>query len=155
MRATWHTPGTATERARFPVSFVLDASVVLAWLLPDERSEAAAELVGRVVSDRPRAPSLLMLEVGNALLQAERRARIPRATRLELLDAFTTLPISLEPIGAEAMLRAGELADRHRLSLYDASYLELAMLRDCGLASFDEALVRAARAERVTILPAD
>lgn len=136
------------------MSFVLDASVVLAWLLPDERSEAASKLIGRIASERPRAPSLLLLEVANALLQAERRARIRRATRLEMLDAFTTLPISLEPLGAEAMLRAGELASRHRLTLYDAAYLELAILRDCGLATFDDALIRAARAEGVPVLPA-
>jgi len=137
------------------VSFVLDASVVLAWLLPDERSDDATRLIERAVAERPRAPSLLMLEVGNALLQAERRGRIRRATRLDLLDAFTTLPIALEPLGAESMLRAGELAGKHRLTLYDAIYLELALSRDCALASFDEALVKAARIERVPVLPAD
>ena len=137
------------------MSFVLDASVVLAWLLPDERSDDATQLIERAVAERPRAPSLLMLEVGNALLQAERRGRIRRATRLDLLDAFTTLPIALEPLGAEAMLRAGGLAGKHRLTLYDAIYLELALSRDCALASFDEALVKAARIERVPVLPAD
>jgi predicted nucleic acid-binding protein len=137
------------------VSFVLDASVVLAWLLPDERSDDATRLIERAVAERPRAPSLLMLEVANALLQAERRGRIRRAMRLDLLDAFTTLPIALEPLGAETMLRAGELAGKHRLTLYDASYLELALSRDCALASFVEALVKAARIERVPVLPTD
>ncbi len=137
------------------MSFVLDASVVLAWLLPDERSDDATQLIERAVAERPRAPSLLMPEVGNALLQAERRGRIRRATRLDLLDAFMTLPVALEPLGAESMLRAGELAGKHRLTLYDASYLELALSRDCALASFDAALVKAARIERVPVLPAD
>lgn len=89
------------------MAFVIDASVVLAWLLPDERSEAAQRLLQRAVHERPRAPSLLMLEVGNALLQAERRTRLYRAARLELLDALTALPIALEPVAADAMLRAG------------------------------------------------
>lgn len=136
------------------MAFVLGASVVLAWLLPDEHSETAQRLVMRAVHERPRAPSLLMLEVGNALLQAERRTRLRRATRLELLDAFTALPIALEPIAAETMLRAAELAAGHTLSVYDACYLELAISRGCALATFDQALAEAARAADVTVLGA-
>lgn len=134
------------------MSFVLDASVVLAWLLPDEQSEAAQRLIERAVYERPRAPSLLLLEVGNGLLQAERRARIKSATRLELLDAFTSLSIVLEPIGAETMLRASDLAARHSLSLYDACYLDLAKSRSCALASFDRRLLCAAVAEGLVVL---
>lgn len=133
------------------MAFVLDASVVLAWLLPDERSDTARQLIARAARDRARAPSLLMLEVGNALLQAERRTRLRRATRLELLEAFTALPLTLEPIAAETMLRASDLAAKHSLTLYDACYLELALARQCALASFDQALVRAARAEGVAV----
>lgn len=133
------------------MAFVLDASVVLAWLLPDEHSNAADRLMGRAARERPRAPSLLVLEVGNALLQAERRTRLRRATRLELLDAFTSVPLSLEPVGADAMMRAMELAATHGLTLYDACYLELAISRECALATFDDALTRAAQAERIVV----
>jgi predicted nucleic acid-binding protein len=136
------------------MAFVLDASVVLAWLLPDERSVVAQRLLLRSVQDRPRAPSLLLIEVGNALLQAERRTRLARATRLELLDAFTALPIALEPLAAETMLRAGELAARHGLTVYDAGYLELAIARSCALATFDERLGQAAKAEGVAVMEA-
>lgn len=62
------------------------------------------------------------------------------------------LPIALEPISAGAMMRAGELAERHALSLYDASYLELALSRNCALATFDQALRNAARAASVVVL---
>lgn len=136
------------------MSFVLDASVVLAWLLPDEESDPAERLIGRVAVDRVFAPSLLLLEVGNALLQAERRARIRAATRLDLLGAFTTLPIILEPIAADSMLRAGVLAQRHALNLYDGCYLELAVTRGCALATFDRGLIRAADSEGVPLLGA-
>lgn len=137
------------------MAFVLDASVVLAWLLPDERSDAARRIIVRAAHERPYAPSLLMLEVGNALLQAERRSRLPRVTRLELLDAFTSLPIALEPVSAEAMLRAAEVAAAHSLTIYDACYLELAVLRRCALASFDAALLAAARSEGVAVLASE
>ena len=132
--------------------FVLDASVVLAWLLPDEHSDPAERLIGRVAEERACAPSLLLLEVGNALLQAERRTRISSATHLDLLGAFTTLPIMLEPIAVDAMLRAGVLARQHTLSLYDGCYLELALTRRCALATFDRKLIWAADSEGVTLL---
>ena len=134
------------------MAFVLDASVVLAWLLPDERSGFAQKLMMRAARERPRAPSLLVLEVGNALLQAERRTRLRRAARLELLEAFTALPIALEPVSADAMLRAAELAANHSLTIYDACYLELAIARSCALAAFDRALGNAARSEGVGVL---
>jgi predicted nucleic acid-binding protein len=132
--------------------FVLDASVVLAWLLPDEQSELAEKLIRRVADDRAFAPSLLLLEVGNALLQAQRRARVPAATRQALLDAFTRLPLSLEPISGDSMLRAGTCAEEHGLSLYDGCYLELAAARGYPLATLDRGLIRAAQAAGVAVL---
>jgi predicted nucleic acid-binding protein len=135
------------------MAFVIDASVVLAWLLPDEQSAAAERLIGRAARERARAPSLLLLEVGNALLQAERRNRLSAALRSELLDAFTSLPIALEPVGAESMQRAIEVAGRRALSLYDACYLELALAKDLPLATLDRALGQAARDEDVPVLP--
>lgn len=133
------------------MSFVLDASVVLAWLLPDEQSASAERLVTRVTQDRVFAPSLLLLEVGNALLQAERRGRITPALRRDLLGAFTTLPIILEPIATDSMLRALALAKQHALSLYDGCYLEVAVSRGCPLATFDRGLIRAADSAGVTL----
>lgn len=108
---------TETAKAVTAMAFVLDASVVLAWLLPDERSAVAQRLLLRSVQDRPRAPSLLLVEVANALLQVERRTRLGRATRLELLDAFTALPIALEPLpraGRGSFSRPRRTASRRR-----------------------------------------
>ena len=43
------------------------------------------------------------------------------------------------------------LARRHRLSFYDAAYLELAKREGCTLATFDRDLIAAAKTERVTV----
>ncbi len=130
---------------------VFDASVVLAWLLPDERSDEASALIRRGVRERMRAPSLLLLEVANALRVAERRARLRPATRRDLLDDFLSLPILLEPISGISTLGADGLAERHSLSVYDACYLELAMSAGIPLATFDASLARAAAAEGVAL----
>jgi predicted nucleic acid-binding protein len=45
------------------------------------------------------------------------------------------------------------LAERHRLTTYDAAYLELALRLALPLATLDEALRRAAVAERLPVLP--
>jgi predicted nucleic acid-binding protein len=137
------------------MAFVLDASVVLAWLLPDEKSDVADRIIGRVADDRVVAPSLLLLEVGNALLQAQRRGWIAAALRQELIEAFTTLPIMLEPVSADPVRRAGEIAGDQALSLYDACYLELALTRNCPLATFDNGLIRASQAMGVPIIDGD
>ncbi|MBW7923319.1 MAG: type II toxin-antitoxin system VapC family toxin [Burkholderiaceae bacterium] len=134
---------------------VLDASVVLAWLLPDERSDEARTLIHHGVRERIRAPSLLLLEVANALRTAERRGRLRPAARRDLLDDFLSLPIALEPVSSSAVLRADELASRHSLTAYDAGYLELALSSRSALATFDEALKRAATAEGVPLAKAD
>ncbi len=134
------------------MAFVLDASVILAWMLPDEHSDRAEQIIGRVVADQAFAPSLLLLEVGNALLQAQRRKRIAASTRSELLDAFTALPLMLDPISAESMRLAGQIAEEHALGLYDGAYVALAASRRCGLATFDRRLVRAAGAVGVPLI---
>ncbi len=44
------------------------------------------------------------------------------------------------------------LADRHRLTVYDATYLELALRLSLPLATLDDDLRRAAQDEGVTLL---
>jgi predicted nucleic acid-binding protein len=136
------------------MAFVVDASVILAWLLPDERSADAQSVIERLaLGHQAQAPALLPYEVGNALLQAQRRRRIPAALAVELEQAWARLPIALAPADHASAARAGELARRHDLSLYDAAYLELAQHRRFALATLDAPLRRAAQAESVPVLP--
>lgn len=136
------------------MSFVLDASIVLGWMLPDEDSPAADTVVARLLEQRAQAPSLLALEVSNALLQAERRGRLARADHDALRAAFGALPIAFDAPGPDALDRTVGLARRHRLTVYDAAYLELAGRRGFPLASLDAALRAAATRERIALLPA-
>ncbi len=134
------------------MSFVLDASVVLAWLLPDETSEAAERIIGRLNQGSAQAPALLLQETANALLQAERRARIPATTTTELLSTLLTLPLLLDPVSPESLMRALALARAHTLSVYDAMYLDLAEQRGLPLATFDAQLARVAGERGIGLL---
>lgn len=135
------------------MSFVVDASVILAWMLPGERHQAAANLVARLRSAGACAPDLLMLEVANALLTTERRGRITGGEREELTDVLARLPLILVPVGADQMQEAAEIASWFSLSTYDASYLALAMVRSLPIATFDTRLVAAAASLQVQVAP--
>jgi len=129
--------------------------VVLAALLPDEpRQQAAWALIAALPPEGSLVPALWPSEVGNALLIALRRGRIPEATLPRMLETALDIRVGIElaapgPIWSEAMA----LALRHRLTLYDATYLELAQRSALPLATFDQALRDAAAAEGITPLP--
>ena len=65
------------------------------------------------------------------------------------LELLSRLPIRLDSVPDES--RLFELSRKHRLTFYDASYLELAQRQGIGLATFDKELARAARAEGVPV----
>lgn len=85
---------------------------------------------------------------------AVRRKRITTADRDETLSVLRRLPIEIQAVRREwdwgAVLG---LASRHRLTIYDASYLALALDKTMSLATLDEELAAAARAEGVAVLP--
>lgn len=134
--------------------WIVDASVVVvAWCLDDEATPATELLLDRQRSDAATAPLLLTVEVANVLVMAARRGRMSAAKRDELLDWVLQLPIRVAAVPASTMVVAAiALADKHRLTVYDATYLELALRLNLPLASLDKELVTAARAEGVTIL---
>jgi len=134
---------------------VIDASITLSWLLPDEVN--AASLAVR--NDLAKAEGVWVaahwrLEVCNSLWMAERRKRLDAAGVAQAVALFTQLPVIVDP---ETNNRAGAetlaLARQHALSVYDAAYLELALRRGATLASVDEALQTVARRRGVEVLP--
>ncbi len=120
-------------------AFVVDASVSAAWFLPDEATPASEAALQATATHDVWVPALWLLEIGNLLLNAERRKRITAAKRVELANAAAALRIRVdrEPVTITAL---DELAARHRLTAYDAAYLELALRRGLPLATRDDAL---------------
>lgn len=131
--------------------FVLDASVALAAVLPGELAAADAEAI---ISMLPACvPSHWHLELGNTILVQTRRTRLPEAAALRILARLRSLPVILDDETSDrALTDSYELANRNRLTLYDAAYLELALRRALPLATFDKALRRAAEAAGVPLV---
>lgn len=80
----------------------------------------------------------------------ERRGRISAAGAIDFLNQLETLPIDID--GTQRGRPVWNLATQHRLTFYDASYLEIAIRREFPIATLDRALVAAAQAERVELL---
>ena len=132
---------------------VLDASVALAVALQQANRHLAVPIMTLVVDDSAAVPSIWHLEVGNFLLLAERRGTISPADRAAALEDLLRLPVEVDlDTAARAWRDTFALAERHRLTLYDASYLELSQRRVLPLATFDAALRRAAVAVGVKLL---
>jgi len=124
---------------------VIDSSIALSWCFEDESSEESDRWFDFVRDKGAVVPALWHLEVGNVLLQAERRGRITAADAKNRLDLISDLPIAVD---TETMARAWNdilvLARMEKLTTYDATYLELAIRKGLPLLTKDGELAEAA-----------
>jgi predicted nucleic acid-binding protein len=135
------------------VSLILDSSATLARAFPEENSPSIIAVFDLVSRSGAWVPGLWKLEVANVLEMGVRRGRHDAAFRDETLSDLALLPIQLDSETSErAWGPTVRLAERHRLTVYDAAYLELALRRELPLASLDQQLRAAAKAEKVQLL---
>ena len=130
--------------------FVLDASIAVCWAFEDEDHPIAALALERMRTDEALVPSLWWFEVRNTLIVNEWRGRLAEADTAAFLRAVSRLGVVIDRSPEDAAVLT--LARRHRLTVYDASYLELSLREGLALATLDADLARAARAERVSLL---
>jgi predicted nucleic acid-binding protein len=132
------------------MAFVVDASVALGWVLEDEAHPLPAQVLAQLLASEAWVPSLWWFELRNALIINERRGRLSEADTALFLSSVARLPVNLDrnPDGTAVLM----LARRHRLTVYDASYLELALRLGLPLASLDGELRQAATACGVALL---
>lgn len=127
-------------------AFVADASIAIAWVHPAQATEATAMWLNHFEAGALLiVPNLWPLEVANVLLTLSRRGRLTTQHRLWAQDRLSTAAELVDADSARiAFTHLGALADEHVLSIYHASYLELALRRKVPLATKDGALNRAA-----------
>jgi predicted nucleic acid-binding protein len=130
--------------------FVIDASVAACWLMPDERHPIADAAHKRIIHDPAVTPVLWWYELCNMMIVNERRGRLDSAKTARALRLLRGLPVTIETDVEEDSLM--QLARRHRLTVYDAAYLELALRKGHPLATLDAELMIAARAETVPLI---
>lgn len=120
---------------------VVDASVVLTWLLKEPIPAAARRILDEHVSGMHPlvAPELLQYEVANVLA---RGAGLPPRAALIGHERFQALEIGTLALGDAEYRRALDLALDHTLTVYDASYLALAQTLGVPLATADRKLAQ-------------
>ena len=128
-------------------AFIVDASVGFAWVYPNQASAETDKLLEEVEAGvAVVVPSLWFLEVANSLLAAQRRKLLTAAERKTALEKLSNLTFTVdEESGQAAFRKTSELAEKHRLSVYDAAYLEAALRRKLPLGSCDRSLREAAK----------
>jgi len=134
-------------------AFVVDCSVAMAWLFHDEATPKTAALLNRLATETALVPGWWFIEITNVLAMTGRRGRITPTQS----DAF------IADLGKLGIERDDEAPDRafthllalcrtHRLTSYDAVYLDLAVRRNLPLATLDGDLRKCARKLGIRLL---
>jgi predicted nucleic acid-binding protein len=137
------------------IQLVLDASMALSWLLPDEASGVSISVQSEVAkADGVWVAGHWALEVANSICMAERRKRLDAAGVAQAVALFTQLPVAVDPeTDKHASTATLALARDYAISVYDTAYLELALRRGAALASLDRPLRLVAKNLGVPLLP--
>jgi len=119
---------------------IVDASVAIKWVVPEEHSTAAQSLL-REGSDL-RSPDLLWAEAGNILWKKWRRKELTSQEAGEILTDLRQFPLHILPTEPLCDL-AWSIAQRFDRSFYDSLYLALAVSDSCPLVTADRRLYNA------------
>lgn len=134
------------------MALVPDISAILSQAFDDEDAAYAEAVIKAIALDEAVVPTLFWFEMRNALLVGERRKRITPKRTTSFLADLALLPFDVDALPREAAVL--DLARRHTLTVYDATYLELAQRKSLPLATLDGALARAAQSAGVAVFRA-
>jgi predicted nucleic acid-binding protein len=138
------------------MSFVLDNSVAMLWLLPQSNpagSTLAENVLAQLQETGARVPSLWSLEAANVIAKSQRLEKITLAQASAFVALLDALDITVDVSTAQRAMHATlDLARQFNLSAYDAAYLELALREGLPLATLDVKLQSAAREAGVRLL---
>jgi len=117
--------------------FVIDASFVVAYLVPDEQSEEAKQYFSQYQKQEINliTTTLLAYEVINSLRSNVSRNRITAIQAQRLFQLFENYSIPQLPVELETVL---EISMIHKITCYDAPYVVLAREKGAKLLTFDE-----------------
>lgn len=131
---------------------VADASRVANAVLPDERQPYTEQLLDVLINAQLVEPAHWPIEVTGALLRAARRGRLTADERTRAKDMIEALVKTAEVETQSRAFSAFDLAVQHNISVYDATYLELAVRAGLPLLTSDGPLARAAEIANVELI---
>ena len=137
-------------------NFVVDSSLALSWCFDDEATEPTQAVLDLFLEGaRAVVPPLWVWECNNILTLAERAKRITSAQKLEKISLLRALPIDFDASAQDQCWTVtADIAQAQKMSIYDASYLELALRLNLALGSLDSELRASGKRVGAKILPA-
>ena len=131
---------------------VLDASFTFQWLFKNEALPESEECLRQINFGEVLVPALWHVEITNGVGMASRRERITQQELPGVFGLLRTLPIVVDqPPLQRWRVDILALMQIHRLTAYDASYLEIARRRQTLLATKDQQLAAVAALEGVRL----
>lgn len=129
--------------------FVVDASLVIKWFVPEIHAEAARRWLG--ASHDYVAPDLLFSEVGNTVWKKVRRKELEETEGQQLVTDLSQ--VAIETVSTRGLLEdAVALALTAGITVYDAMYLTLAVRLETEVITGDDRFVGKV-AEHPLLLP--
>jgi predicted nucleic acid-binding protein len=134
-------------------SFVVDASVAMSWCFLHEAMPATRKLLTDISEKSVLVPGWWYVEIANVLVLAERKGRINADQVAEFIALIEALDVEIDNDSPQrAFSQLLPLCRTHRLTSYDAIYLDLALRRKLPLASLDEPLRKATKKLGIKLL---
>jgi len=129
------------------VTWVIDSSVGFAWVHPNQATPETDKLLQEIEAGAAVVvPALWFIEMANSLLVLQRRKKLTGAERKAALEILSSMNFTVDDEAARmARNKTSELAEKYGLTVYNATYLEVALRRNLPLASRDSALMGAAK----------
>ena len=132
--------------------FVVDASVVIKWFVPEVHHEAARRLLRE--GFELLSPDLVRSEVGNVLWKKWRRGELSAGEAVAILRDFGRFPLRIR--SSESLMEgAWTVAQRFGRSFYDGLYVVLAVETESSLVTADLRLYNALRDDALADALAD
>jgi predicted nucleic acid-binding protein len=129
---------------------VIDASVVVKWVLPGEPFEANALIAKKNHASGNAhmiAPSLMELEVSNSLWKAIKQKRVKQEDATKALKTLDDLEIRLYELNWSDVSEVLEIAGRTNLTIYDATYIFLSKKMKAQVITADDKMYEKAKDE--------
>lgn len=120
--------------------FVVDTSVVVKWFMTEVHSEDARRLL--IGDCELLVPDLLFPEFGNALWKRVRSRETTHDEAIAVLDVLLHMPLTVYP-SSDLAIPALDIANRTLRTVYDATYLALAIREKALLVTADSRFVNA------------
>ena len=119
--------------------FVVDASLVVKWFVPEVHSEAARKWLD--AAHDYIAPDLVFPEAGNAIWKKVQRDELSPDDAQNLVNDLSG--VGIETVSMRALVSdAHELAVAAGITVYDATYLALAVRLETQVITGDDRLAR-------------